>query len=289
MAHLVEHCVLHPDKRDNFHVSIAPWISGTLHGEHTYIQFESHVSSKKVLDILKKDMLQKNIDYEYRVFDEEFWDVRYDVRVFEKFAKQLLWEDWSWRQTKYSLAEIKKYHKTYYQKWEYVLIDDDKNIVVEHNIVSNSIKTVPALQKSKIIYTVLYLEGEKNYILHTQSTSYADILYFYFLYDVIKARDNYKKRYVLDSYYYHGPADMYTSQYCALRVNPHTTLDITKKFFDGQKKYFIQWLMINNYVWISALSLLYFHQQYDQQKSIDFISSISFENFIDIITNIKKL
>lgn len=103
------------------------------------------------------------------------------------------------------------------------------------------------------------------------NSSYIDVIYGYFLYHIIKAWDSYKKRYELESYYTQPPTPFFNTQYCILRISPHTVLDISVAFFQAQKKYFMQSLINHNYAFIEVGTLLYHHQIYELDKAIQFI------------------
>lgn len=286
IAHLVEHCILHPSKNDVEQWVLTTRLTWSLHWEFSYITYDSFISKEKISTLIYKPITQDIIDYEYKIFEEEFGSVNYVMRVLEKLAKGFFWDSRTGRQQKYEIEEIKAYHEKHYINWEYVLINDD-GVLIEHNI--QNIINLEQFTISPINYELIYLEWQKNLILYSSLNSYIDTLYYFFLYDVIKSRDTYKKRFDLESYYYHSPSDLYTSNHCVIRISPHTALDVTEDFFNSQKAYFINHLKDNWYSQLHAQSLLYLRQKYDIELAVSMIENISYSSYKEILDNIKKL
>lgn len=287
MAHLVEHCILSPEKNNISQMVLAAWLDGSLHWEYTYITYDNWVSQQDVFSLINKNITTDTVEYENKIFDEEFGDVPYITRVFEKCNKKYYSNDWTWRQQVYTMDEIQEYQKKYIIQWEYVIIDENTGEHKENNI--KNIVDIACTTLPHITYDVVYLEGKKNYILRSDLVNYTDIIYYYFLYDMIKAWDCYKKRYIVESYYHYGPSDLYTTKHCIIRIDVNTDIDVNELFFIEQKKYFIQKIKNKNYAILEALSLLYLHQQYNEQDVYKCINDINFSWYQSIMNHIKNL
>ncbi len=287
MAHLVEHCIVSPEKNNLSQIVLSAWLDGSLHGEHTCITYDNGVLEQDVFSLINKTITEDIVMYENKIFDEEFGDVSYITRVFEKYNKKYYSPDWTGRQQIYTISEIQEYHKKHIIQWEYVIIDENTWDHKKHNIenvVNVTYNTLP-----HITYDVIYLEGKKNYILCSELKNYTDIVYYYFLYDMIKTRDCYRKRHILESYYHYGPSDLYTTQECIIRIDVNTDIDVDELFFIEQKKYFIQKIKNKNYAVLEVLSLLYLHQEYNEQEVYKCINDINFSWYKNIINHIKNL
>lgn len=115
------------------------------------------------------------------------------------------------------------------------------------------------------------------------------MVYFYFLYDLIKSWDSYSKRYILESYYTHSPSDYYSTGLSGIRISPHCNLDMTEDFFQFQKQYFLRELQKGSYQSIIAISMLFNNQKYELDKASTLIESIQFADYQNIIQNIKNI
>lgn len=285
MAHLVEHCALHPNKDDIEQCVLKSRASWWLSGEHTHFDFDDFIDYKKILALIHKPITQDMIDYEMNIFQEEFGSVGYIIRLYEKLMQSYFGTDRSWRQQKYSLEEVQQYRDEHYK--HYIIIDDTKDVIVEHNITN--LQTLNTIVLPDLTVSLVYLEGEKNNILSSPLHNFTDLIIFYFIYDVIKSRDRHKKRYILESYYSHRPSDMYTSTHCIIRISPHTALDISPERFELQKDYFLKELEHNQYMTLEALSILYCRQEYNKELAKKIIDWIWYEYLINIIEQIKNL
>ncbi|HMY80806.1 MAG TPA: hypothetical protein PLW93_01010 [Candidatus Absconditabacterales bacterium] len=289
MGHLIEHVILYPDQNNVKQCGITPRVSGSLQGERTRIDFD-HLEDKKVIfDLLHKPISQKVVDYEYKIFNEEFAGISYVSRVLEKCNKMFLGEERSKKPRPFSLDEIQAYHDKHIIQGNYVLIDNDTNKVIEHNFNESKLQKLDLYSIPELEYHLVYLEGQKNYIVIHKGSQVNALVFLYFLYDVIKAWDFYSKRYTLESYYTHGPSDYYSTGVCGMRISPHCNLDITEDFFNFQKNYFLRELIVNKYPSIIAFSMLFNNQKYELNKALELIESMQFSDYITIIGNIKNI
>ncbi len=289
MGHLIEHCIIHPDKNNINQCGLAPRIGGSLSWEKTRIEFD-HLEDKQIIfDMIHRPITQEIVDYEYRIFNEEFWSIGYISRLLEKCNKLFLGDDRSKKPRPFTLEEIQTYHQHHIVNGNYILMDEDTNQIVEHNFDEDTLIPLDRYTKPALEYHLVYLEGQKNLIIAHRWSDVNALVYFFCIYDIIKSWDSYTKRYQLDSYYTYSPSDYYTTGLCWIRISPHCSLDITQEYFEFQKNYFLRELRTNGYPSIIISSMLFNNQLYELEKSLDLINSISYDEFIDIIQNIKNI
>gem|GEM_PF-3860895 len=82
-------------------------------------------------------------------------------------------------------------------------MDEHTNTIVEHNFEDKELSIKDVYNIPEIKYTLLYLEGQKNFILQSESFDANTLVYFHFLGEIIESRDSFHKRYQLESYYTH--------------------------------------------------------------------------------------
>ncbi|MFA7284703.1 MAG: hypothetical protein WC004_02670 [Candidatus Absconditabacterales bacterium] len=281
--------MIHPNKDDVAQSFLATQISGTLSGERTWIDFDNIEDKDTVFGMARKLITQEIVDYEYAIFNEEFGNIRYGGRVIEKHNKSVYGESWSKKPRPFSLEAIQAYHDHHIKQGKYVLLDEHTNTIVEHNFEDKELSIKDVYNIPEIKYTLLYLEGQKNFILQSESFDANTLVYFHFLGEIIESRDSFHKRYQLESYYTHGATSYYTTSYCSLRTGPHCTLDITEEFFDQQKQYFLRDLEKGSYPSLFVISMLYNNEKFNNKAAIDLIHSISFDNYKTVVQNIKNL
>lgn len=158
MGHLVEHCILHPDKTIITQCILKPWTSGALSGEHMYITFDNYVDQKDIFEMLNKPITQKMIDYEYKIFEEEFGNMSYIIRLLEKLSKVHYGDHRSQKPTLYSLEEVQVYHKKYIQDGEYVIVDGDVPKILSHNVPVDSLSPISEIIFPNIEYSLMLLQ-----------------------------------------------------------------------------------------------------------------------------------
>lgn len=289
MGHLVEHVILHPDKAILEQCALSPRIWGSLSGERIWIDFEYLDDKETILKMLYRQITQDTIDYEYKIFNEEFGWLSYVNRVLEKCNTLLYSDNRSKKPRLFTLEEVQKYHNTYIKNGNYVLQDTTSKTIIEHNYDLKLLKSNNLYWMPNISYDLVYLEWQKNYILYCESSNSSSLVFFYFLYDIIKSRDIYRKRYQLESYYTHSPSDYYSIDCCVIRISPHCALDITEEFFNSQKKYFLKQLRENWYPSLEIVSMLYYDELYNHDEWYNLIQSIDFKYYMTIVQEIKNL
>lgn len=291
MPHMAEHCVFHPRRNNplyNGHVVRIDW---HLRGEVSYFDYESDIMSDDIKQMIYAPISQQVVDYESAIFQEEFWSMSYMMRVFEKLAQEIKDPQRTLKPKEYySLEDIVSYHETYYMKWRYIILDEDKE---GDNIVEANFDIIPAELPeaiSSLEYKLIYLEWEKNFFIVQKWKGVYDLYFFVFLWNIFRSWDAYHKRYLIKSYYTHGPTKFSWTEYNALRINAHTDLNIDKEYFLIQKKYFIDGLKKNYFPKDYAESLLYFQQRIDFDLLATMLEEISYEYFMDnIVAGIKSL
>lgn len=195
--------MIHPNKDDVAQSFLATQISGTLSGERTWIDFENIEDKDTVFAMARKPITQEIVDYEYAIFNEEFGNIRYGGRVIEKHNKSVYGDSRSKKPRPFSLEEIQTYHDRHIREGKYVLLDEHTNTIVEHNFDDKELSIKDVYGIPAITYSLLYLEGQKNFILQSPSCDSNTLVYLYFLYEMIESRDSFHKRYQLESYYTH--------------------------------------------------------------------------------------
>jgi bisphosphoglycerate-dependent phosphoglycerate mutase len=69
------------------------------------------------------------------IFAEEFGDLSYSVRAFEKYYQLLHGKSRSGRQQTYTQEEINSYHRSYIQQASYVIAHPDTGVMQYHGDV----------------------------------------------------------------------------------------------------------------------------------------------------------
>lgn len=287
MAHLTEHLCVYPDISTPYWCLLWTNISWSLQSELCSIWFNKIIPLQTIFDIVNKQISQDMVDYEMKIFEEEFWDVSYINKVLEKVNKSLIDPDRTAKPQKYTLDEIKAYHHQYIVEWKYILFDPDHWEIIQHNLQDIDAKESD-YSIGDIKAELYYFEWAKNYVLYSKSTPWS-ILFFYMLYEIIEWRDGYQKRYVLESYYTHRPSDTYSKDFSMLRISPHAALNITEEFFLEAKKYYINQIQSKQFMSIEIMSLLYHNHQIDREKAVVALSEFSFSDYQTIAWMINVL
>lgn len=119
----------------------------------------NHIEDKDIIfQLLHKPITQQIVDYEYKIFNEEFGSINYINRVLEKCNKLFLSDDRSNKPKQFSLQEINLYHKTYIIEGKYVLINDNTNEIVDHNFNESKLQTLEQYMPPILEYHIVYLE-----------------------------------------------------------------------------------------------------------------------------------
>mgnify|MGYP000876476231 CR=1 FL=1 len=152
----MEHCILHPDKNNIQNCVLAPWIDGSLYPEYMVISFDEYADQKDLFSFINKEITQEVVDYEYKIFEEEFGNSNYYKRVHEKFLKKIYSPQWTRKPSLYTLEEVQSYHKQYIKNGEYIITHHNK--IISHNIKSVSPLSLAENLVPKIDYHLIYLE-----------------------------------------------------------------------------------------------------------------------------------
>ena len=159
MAHMSEHCAIHPRWENRKYDAYTMWIDATQRVEVSFFEYESIVSREDIKKILFAPLSQKVVEYEYSIFQEEFGSVNYINRVFEKFYQEIIDPQRSTKPVTYPLKEIQKYFDEHYKHGRYIIFDEKRestDIIVESSISA----MMPAAPKefSMLEYRQIYME-----------------------------------------------------------------------------------------------------------------------------------
>ncbi len=289
MAHMVEHLLLHPrdvnDIDDYMYRSNIDWYSQS---EHIYFVYDEFIMDQnKIKSVLNTDNItQEIIDYEYSIFEEEFGNRSYILRLMDKCAQAKYWVDWSSKPVKYTIDEIKQYIDKYIINGQYIYYYSHDDKIIDTNIKYDNFAC--RSWYSSLDYEMVLLQWSKNHIFTKKIESIYDFVLQEFISKIFTQYDLYQKRYILGSYYY-TPSTMFSnSEYIAIRNSTDNILSISEVFFDSFKKYYINLIRDNQFEITNIDWLMYTSQYAPKQEMIKYIWNIPYGYIKNLIEMIKK-
>lgn len=288
MPHIIEHLLLHPEDINDLERFLYRYdIDWYSEAEHIYFVYDEFLMPKNsIMKILNQNVTQKIIDYEYSIFEEEFWNRSYFMRLIDKICQNKYNADRSSKPVKYSIDEIKSYMNEFITNGKYIYFDNLHDIITDTNISYE--KLLFENKYEDFDYEMVLLQWSKNHIFYKAINSVFDFLLHDFLANLWSSFDLLQKRFILWSYYRHPTHTFYDSKNLALRSIPDQMLNISNDFFDKYKAHYIKFIDNNEKEIINVKGILYTSQYAPKEEMIKYIQNLPFSYIQNLINKIEK-
>lgn len=288
MAHLVEHLLLHPvDVSDIDKYTLLSNIDGYTASDYIYFVYDEFCVNRDFInDIIRRPIDQDVINYEYVIFEEEFWERWYVKRLIDKIYQMIYWPDRSSKPIKYTVDEIKNYINNNVINSKYIYYDNHNYKIIDTNIKYSNQKLPKTYGDA--LYKMMLLEWSKNHIFYKKVETVYDLVLFDFLNDLISSYDLYQKRYIMWSYYHSPTTFLINNDYVWVRAWVNAICDISEIYFDSYKKYAINGANNGTYEINNVYSILNLWQYAPREEITKYISKLPYSYIKNLVKMIEK-
>ncbi len=283
IPHLIEHCI-NRDTNVNSEIYF-DFIHNTdfkSFSNYTILKIPDYIDLNIFIKKIMNKINKSTIRIEKKVLKQELIYISYENKLFEKICKKVYWNNFNINKVnRINFDEIYSYHKKYYNLNNFIICDDNYNIIKDDYIYQKIDKLEVKNDKFKI-----NVNWYKNFVIISEYKSWKDYYFNFFLEELINSFIDFKYRFNKNIYLNNLEAYFYrTDEINIFILGWWFDIDFSMDFFNKFKNNFIniisydywkKWIIINKLLlWINL----------NNNEIIDYINELDYYDVVKYLWN----